>query len=54
MRNLLYKLADGIIVKTQAEAMNSGQSYTVFLENIPREKPELTPKQKARRIKILP
>ena len=34
MRNLVYKLADGSVVKTQAEAKASGQNYTMECENI--------------------
>ena len=52
MRNLIYKLADGVIVRTYAEAVNSGQSYTVILENVPREKPTLSPKRKAMLVKL--
>ena len=34
MRNLVFKLADGSIVKTQAEAKASGQRYTMECKNI--------------------
>ena len=34
MRNLVFKLADGTVVKTQAEAQASGQRYTMECENI--------------------
>ena len=52
MRNLTYKLADGTIVKTYAEALASGQTYVAVLENIDRPKTELSPKRKAMLIKL--
>ena len=52
MRNLLYKLADGTIVKTYKEAVESGQTYVAVMENVDRVKPELSPKRKAMLIKL--
>ena len=52
MRKLLYKLADGTIVKTYKEALESGQTYVAVMENIDRPKTELTPKRKAMLIKL--
>lgn len=52
MRNLIYKLADGTIVKTYKEAITSNQSFTVVMENVDRPKSELSPKRKAMLIKL--
>ena len=52
MRNLIYKLADGNIVKTYKEALNSGQSFKPIMEDVPPEEPVLSPKRKAMRVVI--
>ena len=52
MRNLIYKLADGSIVKTYKEAIVSGQTFSVVMENVDRPKSELSPKRKAMLIKL--
>ena len=52
MRNLIYKLADGSIVKTYKEATASGQTFSVVMENVDRPKSELSPKRKAMLIKL--
>ena len=52
MRNLTYKLADGTIVRTYKEALESGQTYKVVMETIDRPKSELSPKRKAMLIKL--
>ena len=52
MRNLIYKLADGTIVKTYKEAVASGQTYKVVLETVDRPRYELSPKRKAMLIKL--
>lgn len=45
MRNLVYKLADGTIVKTYEEA--KGKDYKVVLETIRPLNTTITPKRKA-------
>lgn len=52
MRNLIYKLADGTVVRTYKEAIASGQAYKVVMENIDRAKPYLSEKRKAMLIKL--
>ena len=52
MRKLMYKLANGSIVKTYKEALASGQTYTTVMENIDRPRTELSPKRKAMLIKL--
>ena len=47
MRNLVYRLANGSVVRTYAEAVASGQTYKVEMENVDRPKVELSPKRKA-------
>jgi len=49
MRRLLYKLANGTVVGTMAEAQASGLEYTAILEEIPEAPSPLTEKQKANR-----
>lgn len=51
MRNLVYKLADGSVVKTQAEAKASGQTFKMICVNITEnfDDNRLTEKQIARR-----
>lgn len=34
MRNMVYRLADGRVVKTQAEAKNSKMNYEVVMEDV--------------------
>ena len=52
MRNLTYKLADGTIVRTYKEALESGQTYKVVMESIDRPRSELSPKRKAMLVKL--
>lgn len=52
MRDLCYRLSNGTIVKTLAEAKASGLSFSDLLIEQPKPPIELTEKQKARRIKI--
>ena len=53
MRNLIYVLADGSVVRTMADAKASGQKYTVDFEDVQVEKSApLLPIQDARRIRI--
>jgi hypothetical protein len=53
MRNLIYVLADGTVVRTMNEANASGQKYTVDFEDVTVEKSApLLPIQEARRIRI--
>jgi len=52
MRNLTYKLADGTTVKTYKEALESGQTFSVIMENVDRPKSKLSPKRKAMLIKL--
>ncbi len=53
MRNLIYVLADGTVVRTMNEANASGQKYTVDFEDVTAEKSApLLPIQEARRIRI--
>ena len=52
MRNLLYRLANGTIVATYNEALESGQSFTVVLKNVDRPKVDLSPKRKAMLVKL--
>ena len=54
MRNLVYKLADGSVVKTQAEAKASGQAFKAVCENIVEvfDTDRLTEKQIARRRRL--
>lgn len=51
MRNLVYKLADGNVVKTEAEAKASGQAFKAVCENMIENynTDRLTEKQAARR-----
>ena len=43
MRRLVYKLANGTIVKTLAEAQSSGQTYVSQMEEIKSERPKRSP-----------
>ena len=43
MRRLVYKLANGTIVKTLAEAQSSGQTYVSKMEEIKSEKSKRSP-----------
>lgn len=43
MRRLVYELANGTVVKTLAEAQESGQAYVSKLEEIKSAKPKLSP-----------
>ena len=52
MRNLVYKLADGSVVRTYKEALASGQTYKVVMENVERAKSYLSPKRKAMLVKL--
>lgn len=53
MRNLIYVLADGTVVRTMNEANTSGQKYTVDFEDVTVEKSApLLLIQEARRIRI--
>ena len=49
MRKLLYKLANGTVVGTMAEAQASGLEYSVFFEEIVTESSRMTEKQRANR-----
>lgn len=49
MRRLLYKLTDGTVVGTMAEAKASGLEYSVFFEEIITESSRMTEKQRANR-----
>lgn len=49
MRKLLYKLTNGTIVGTMAEAQASGLEYSVVLEEIVTESSRMTEKQRANR-----
>lgn len=51
MRKLVYKLADGTVVTTQAEAKASGQTYKEMVEIIEEifDENRLTDAQRARR-----
>lgn len=46
MRILNYKLADGTIVKTYQEAIESKQRFTDYMVEEPRKRPTLSPKRK--------
>lgn len=46
MRYLHYKLANGTIVNTYAEAQASGKPYTEVLENVPTPLGRISPKRK--------
>lgn len=53
MRNLIYVLADGTVVRTMNEAKASGQKYTVDFEDVIVDKSApLLPLQEARRIRL--
>ena len=52
MRNLIYELADGTIVRTYKEALASGQTYKTKLEREAMAKVALSPKRKAMLIKM--
>lgn len=53
MRNLIYVLADGTVVRTMNEANASGQKYAVNFEDVQVEKSApLLPLQAARRIRL--
>ena len=43
MRRLVYKLANGTVVKTLAEAQLSGQAYVTKLEEIKNERLKRSP-----------
>jgi len=47
MRNLVYRLADGTVVRTYKDAIESGQTYRAEMENVDRPKVDLSPKRKA-------
>ena len=47
MRNLIYRLEDGTIVRTYKDAIESNQNFTTLMENVDRPKSELSPKRKA-------
>lgn len=49
MRKLLYKLTNGTVVGTMAEAQASGLEYSVVLEEIVTESSRMTEKQRANR-----
>jgi len=49
MRRLLYKLTNGTVVRTMAEAQASGLEYSVILEEIAEAPSKMTEKQKANR-----
>ena len=49
MRKLLYKLVNGTVVGTMAEAQASGLEYSVVLEEIITESSRMTEKQRANR-----
>ena len=52
MRNLIYKLEDGTIVRTYKEALSSGQAFKTLMENVEKEKPILSEKRKKMLIKL--
>ena len=54
MRNMMYRLATGQMVSTQAKALGSGQKFEVVMETIvePYNEDRLTDKQKANRRKL--
>lgn len=52
MRNLYYELADGTIVKTFKEAVESGQTYKTKLEREAMAKVILSDKRKAMLVKL--
>ena len=49
MRRLLYKLTDGTVVRTMAEAKASGLEYSVIFEEIAEAPSMMTEKQRANR-----
>ena len=49
MRKLLYKLTDGTVVGTMAEAQASGLEYSVVLEEVAEAPSVMTAKQRANR-----
>lgn len=49
MRKLLYKLANGTVVGTMAEAKASGLEYSVVFEEIAEAPSVMTEKQRANR-----
>jgi len=52
MTNTYYTLADGTIVKTYAEALKSGQKYTMCYEPVSEiENIKISEKMEARRVK---
>lgn len=52
MTRVSYVLANGTEVATLKEAQKSGMSYTTRYTTVPKEKPMLTEKSKAMRVKI--
>lgn len=52
MTRVSYVLANGTEVATLKEAQKSGMSYATGYIRVPKEKPMLTEKSKAMRIKI--
>lgn len=52
MRKLLYKLTDGTVVGTMAEAKASGLEYSAVFEEIVTESSRMTEKQRANRKSI--
>ena len=52
MRNLIYKLENGTVVKTYKEALESGQTFKVVLENVAMAKSFLSPKREAMLVKL--
>ena len=52
MRNLIYELADGTVVKTYKEALASGQAFKEILEREPMPAPDLSPKRKEMLVKL--
>ena len=53
MTNLTYVLADGTEVKTYAQALTSGQTYTARYTPVAKPPVKLTPKQEACRVKAI-
>ena len=52
MRNLIYELADGTVVRTYKEALASGQVFKTKLENVAMAKAILSDKRKAMLVKL--
>ena len=52
MRNLIYELADGTVVRTYKEALASGQVFKTKLENVGMAKAILSEKRKAMLVKL--